>query len=133
MFFLRTKKLENQRFFNICSLLEVTPQIIATIPWWVLSNTQPTQKMATKKTQSKANTAKKKPPVKGKAGATAGKASPKRRSPGKNPAKVVAKTPAGNDDITSIQKTAYFLAEKDNFQGDPTSYWLEAQKQHEAA
>jgi hypothetical protein len=28
-----------------------------------------------------------------------------------------------------IEQAAYFLAESDGFQGDPVSYWIEAEKQ----
>ena len=89
--------------------------------------------MATKKTQPKTTAAKKKAPVKRKAPAADKKASSKGRTASKKPARVVAKAQNGKDNFKSIQETAYLLAEKDNFKKDPTSYWLEAQKQLGAA
>jgi len=40
--------------------------------------------------------------------------------------------PSGDDRLQRIRETAYLLAEKDGFSGDPERYWAKAEQQVDA-
>jgi hypothetical protein len=84
--------------------------------------------MATKKSASKTVSARKKASTPKNTSGKRGSASTAgRKASARKPQPVV-----GKDQYHSVQEKAYFLAEEDEFRGDPTHYWLEAQRQLEA-
>ena len=56
------------------------------------------------------------------------KSAGKKNTAPKKPSRDVAKFLSGEELFQYAQETAYYLAERDGFQGDPNHYWLEAQR-----
>jgi hypothetical protein len=83
------------------------------------------KKTTTKKTPAKKKAAAKKAPAKKKAAA---KKAPAKKAATKKKATPKAMALSPEERYQRVEFEAYLMAEKNGFAGDPSSYWIEAEK-----